>query len=184
MHATLDEYGGRHYSSLIGWSALIGSAYLPVTAAPIGRTANGLPIGVQIVAPYLHDRTALAFARCLADVLGGYEPPPLAEPDPSEFRSDNRAERDDSSEFVCGLGRSRNFGAGIAHGAIVAPNFGCQAAARVLRRIGSTRPSVLSAAHMTLPAAPGVVLSTRLPMTASVMLAIASVADRRGAGPA
>jgi amidase len=78
MHATLDEYGDRHYSELIGWSGLIGSAYLPVTAAPIGRTPNGLPIGVQVVAPYLHDRTALAFARCMADVLGGYDPPPLA----------------------------------------------------------------------------------------------------------
>lgn len=78
MYATLDEYGGRHYSELIGWSGLIGSAYLPVTAAPVGRTPNGLPIGVQVVAPYLHDRTALAFARCMADVLGGYEPPPLA----------------------------------------------------------------------------------------------------------
>jgi amidase len=30
------------------------------------------------VAPYLHDRTALAFARCMADVLGGYEAPPAA----------------------------------------------------------------------------------------------------------
>ena len=78
MHATLPEYGDIHYSQLIGWSGLIGSAYLPVTAAPVGRTPNGLPIGVQIVAPYLHDRTALAFARCIADVLGGYEPPPLA----------------------------------------------------------------------------------------------------------
>jgi amidase len=78
LHATLPEYGGRHYSSLIGWSALIGSAYLPATAAPAGRTAGGLPIGIQIVAPYLHDRTALAFARCLAEVIGGYEPPPPA----------------------------------------------------------------------------------------------------------
>ena len=78
MHATLAEYGDIHYSELIGWSGLIGSAYLPVTAAPVGRTPNGLPIGVQIVAPYLHDRTALAFARCMAEVLGGYEPPPLA----------------------------------------------------------------------------------------------------------
>ena len=50
-----------------------------------------------------------------------------------------------------------------------------QAAARVLRNRGSAMPSVLSASHITLPAAPGVVLSTRLPMTASVILAIDSV---------
>jgi amidase len=78
MHATLADYGDRHYSDLIGWSALIGSAYLPVTVPPIGRTADGLPIGIQVIAPYLHDRTSLAFVRCMADVLGGYEPPPAA----------------------------------------------------------------------------------------------------------
>ena len=78
MHATLADHGDRHYSDLIGWSALTGSAYLPVTVPPIGRTSDGLPVGIQVVAPYLHDRTSLAFARCMADVLGGYEPPPTA----------------------------------------------------------------------------------------------------------
>jgi len=34
------------------------------------------PVGVQIVAPYLRDRTAIDFARRLADVVGGFEPPP------------------------------------------------------------------------------------------------------------
>ncbi len=77
-HAALADHNDRQYSDLIGWSALIGSAYLPATVPPIGRTANGLPVGIQVVAPYLHDRTALAFARCMAEVLGGYEPPPAA----------------------------------------------------------------------------------------------------------
>jgi len=75
-YSTLVDHGDRHYSDLIGWSALIGSAYLPVTVPPIGRTSDGLPVGIQVVAPYLHDRTSLAFARCVTDVLGGYEPPP------------------------------------------------------------------------------------------------------------
>ncbi len=77
--ATLADHGDRPYRDLIGWSALIGSVYLPVTVPPIGRTADGLPIGIQVVAPYLHDRTALAFARCITDVVGGYVPPPAAE---------------------------------------------------------------------------------------------------------
>ena len=77
-NATLADHGDRHYSDLIGWSALIGSAYLPVTVPPIGRTDGGLPVGIQVVAPYLNDRTSLAFARRMADVLGGYEPPPAA----------------------------------------------------------------------------------------------------------
>ena len=76
--STLAEYGNRPYSDLLGWCGLIGSTYLPVTVPPVGRTTDGLPIGVQVVAPYLHDRTALAFARCISDVVGGYTPPPAA----------------------------------------------------------------------------------------------------------
>lgn len=77
-NSILEDYGDMPYRHLLRWNTLIGSAYLPVTTPPIGRTADGLPVGVQVVAPYLHDHTALAFARCMAGVLGGYEPPPLA----------------------------------------------------------------------------------------------------------
>ncbi len=76
LHATLADHGDRPYLDLVGWTSLIGSAYLPVTVPPIGRTEAGLPVGVQVVAPYLHDRTALAFARAMVEVVGGYEPPP------------------------------------------------------------------------------------------------------------
>jgi Asp-tRNA(Asn)/Glu-tRNA(Gln) amidotransferase A subunit family amidase len=55
-----------------------GSAYLPVTVPPVGFTPSGLPVGIHGVAPSLHDRTALAFARCMAEVVGGYVPPPVA----------------------------------------------------------------------------------------------------------
>lgn len=51
-------------------------AYLPSTVAPIGLAANGLPVGVQIVGPYLEDYTTIDFAGRLADVIGGYQPPP------------------------------------------------------------------------------------------------------------
>ncbi len=49
---------------------------LPSAVVPIGRTAAGLPFGMQIVSPYLHDRRSVHVARLLRDVLGGYEPPP------------------------------------------------------------------------------------------------------------
>ena len=78
MYATLADHDDRPYGEMIGWSALTGSAYLPATVPPVGRTADGLPVGIQVVAPYLHDRTALAFARCITDVIGGYQPPPAA----------------------------------------------------------------------------------------------------------
>ena len=78
VHARIEEFGDMPYGQLVLWNALIGSAYLPVTTPPVGRTADGLPVGIQVVAPYLHDRTALTFARRITEVLGGYTPPPRA----------------------------------------------------------------------------------------------------------
>jgi len=49
---------------------------LPATAAPIDRSDTGLPIGVQIVGPYLEDRTTIAFAELMAREFGGFVPPP------------------------------------------------------------------------------------------------------------
>jgi len=51
---------------------------LPSTLAPVGRTPAGLPVGPQVVGPYLEDRTTIDFATRLADVIGGYTPPPGA----------------------------------------------------------------------------------------------------------
>ena len=66
--------GSRSYLDLFGWVGLPTVAYLPATAVPIGRTAGGLPVGVQIVGPYLEDRTTLAVARCIEELLGGFVP--------------------------------------------------------------------------------------------------------------
>ena len=60
IHAT---DGSRSYLDLFGWVGLPTVAYLPATAVPVGRTVDGLPVGVQIVGPYLEDRTTLAVAR-------------------------------------------------------------------------------------------------------------------------
>lgn len=53
------------YSAQGAWSALASFAGLPATVAPVARGAGGLPIGVQIVGPYLNDRTPLAVAAWL-----------------------------------------------------------------------------------------------------------------------
>jgi len=66
----------RAYIEHLQWPGLITMAWLPSTVIPVGRTAGGLPVGVQIVGPYLEDRTSLAFARCAEPVLGGFVPPP------------------------------------------------------------------------------------------------------------
>jgi len=66
----------RPYADQVAWAGVIGMAYLPATVAPAGRSPAGLPVGVQIVGPYLEDRTTLDFARRLAEVAGGFEAPP------------------------------------------------------------------------------------------------------------
>ncbi|MHA7270030.1 hypothetical protein [Arthrobacter sp. HLT1-20] len=46
-------------------------------AAPAGRTATGLPVGVQILGPRQEDDTVITFAELMAEVSGGCLPPPL-----------------------------------------------------------------------------------------------------------
>jgi len=64
------------YSEQLFWPGLTGVSYLPSVSAPIGHDADGLPIGMQIVAPAYHERRAIQFARLLADEIGGFTPPP------------------------------------------------------------------------------------------------------------
>ncbi|HEY8155100.1 MAG TPA: amidase [Myxococcota bacterium] len=65
----------RPYTDLFAWPGLVGVAHLPASVAPVGRTRAGLPVGIQIVAPYLEDQTSIAFAAQLERLLGGFEPP-------------------------------------------------------------------------------------------------------------
>src|SRR5262249_13026475 len=65
----------RPYLDQLVWAGVMGMAWLPATVAPVGRSAPGLAGGVQIVGPYLEDRTPIEFARLLAGVIGGFEAP-------------------------------------------------------------------------------------------------------------
>jgi len=60
----------------LAWAGLATSAGLPAAVVPIDRGDSPLPIGVQIVGPYLEDRTVLAFAAALEREFGGFVPPP------------------------------------------------------------------------------------------------------------
>ena len=60
----------------ITWAGLASLCYLPATAAPIGLTARGLPVGLQIIGAEGEDLTTIEFARLLADEIGGFVPPP------------------------------------------------------------------------------------------------------------
>lgn len=65
------------YLNGLQWPGLLTVANLPATAIPTGRLIDGLPMGLQVVGPYLHDRTSLRFAQLTEQALGGYVPPPV-----------------------------------------------------------------------------------------------------------
>jgi amidase len=64
------------YFDQLAWAGMATYANLPATVAPLGRTQAGLPFGVQIIGPYLEDRTTIAFAGLLEREFGGFSPPP------------------------------------------------------------------------------------------------------------
>ena len=73
------EIDGQIYpwmDTLRAWGGVATVPGLPATAAPIGLSAAGLPIGVQIIGPQFEDRTPIAFARLMEREFGGFVPPP------------------------------------------------------------------------------------------------------------
>lgn len=66
-----------YWEQALWCGALATFAFLPATARPLGRAAQGTPIGIQIIGPHLEDRTTLRFAALLDELFGGFAPPPL-----------------------------------------------------------------------------------------------------------
>lgn len=79
MRARRIDIDGRSvpYGDQIAWSGLATLPGLPATAMPIGRSQQGLPIGIQIIGPWLEDRTPLRLARLLEAEFGGFRAPSL-----------------------------------------------------------------------------------------------------------
>jgi amidase len=68
--------GSRPYMDMVFWVSFPLLAGLPATTAPVGRTRSGLPVGIQIVGPYLEDATPIDLAGRLSELRGGFERPP------------------------------------------------------------------------------------------------------------
>lgn len=71
------DHGNRPYADLLSWTVQFGYVHLPSTVVPAGWTPSGLPVGIQIVGPYLGDRTTLEFARVVESITGGWRVPPV-----------------------------------------------------------------------------------------------------------
>jgi amidase len=67
--------GARQYEDLMFWVSFASLAGLPATTVPVGLTKEGLPVGLQIIGPYLEDGTPIDFAEKLTDIVGGFQPP-------------------------------------------------------------------------------------------------------------
>ncbi len=58
------------------WAGYSGVVFLPSTVAPLGAAEDGLPVGVQIVAPQYLDHSAIRFAQLLERDWRAFTPPP------------------------------------------------------------------------------------------------------------
>lgn len=65
-----------YLSTLLGYMGLAVLTGCPATVAPAGRTKAGLPVGIQILGPYLEDATPIRVAALLSKEIGGFTPPP------------------------------------------------------------------------------------------------------------
>ncbi|HWL18270.1 MAG TPA: amidase [Bradyrhizobium sp.] len=65
------------YPDQLAWPGIATLPGLPATAIPLGLSREGLPVGVQIVGPWLEDRTPLRLAELIEREYGGFVPPPM-----------------------------------------------------------------------------------------------------------
>src|SRR5579859_2144122 len=68
--------GPRRYMEMLNWIAPATLTGCPATVAPVGRTPQGLPVGIQIMGPFWEDATPITFADLLSKELGAFTPPP------------------------------------------------------------------------------------------------------------
>lgn len=64
------------YSKAFSYATIYNLLGNPAAAAPVGRSAEGLPIGVQIIGRPFEDALVVAVARKLEEAMGGWQPPP------------------------------------------------------------------------------------------------------------
>jgi len=71
VNGRMVPYGDQRF-----WAGVASLSYLPATAAPLGLTERGHPVGPQIVGAEGEDPTTIELARLLAAEIGGFVAPP------------------------------------------------------------------------------------------------------------
>ncbi|MFC6197966.1 amidase family protein [Ponticaulis profundi] len=64
------------YGTHLTWIALATACHLPVVTIPMGRTREGLPVGMQIIGAQGEDARILDIAEACESVFGGFRRPP------------------------------------------------------------------------------------------------------------
>ena len=70
----IDGVAYAYFDQLV-WAGLATMPGLPATAIPMGRSPEGLPVGVQLIGPMFEDRTPLRLAELLEQKIGGFQAP-------------------------------------------------------------------------------------------------------------
>jgi amidase len=68
--------GPRPYLDYRFWPGFSSLTGLPATSAFAGLASDGLPVGIQVLGPYLEDATPIDVAAKIGDVIGGFQAPP------------------------------------------------------------------------------------------------------------
>ncbi len=66
----------RSYFDLMQWAFPATFAHLPASVAPVTLNDDGLPLGVQIIGPYLGESTVIEVAKALETHCRAFTPPP------------------------------------------------------------------------------------------------------------
>ena len=86
----LAECAGQKFDNYIEWMAIASAITLagcPALSLPCGFTAEGLPVGLQVVAPPRAEARVLSGAKLLEDLLGLKSSTPIEPRAPAERRA-------------------------------------------------------------------------------------------------
>ena len=74
----VDDREEAYWDQVLWCGALATLAHLPSTVRPIALSRQCLPLGVQIIGPFMEDRSTIHLARLLDPLFGAFQVPSLA----------------------------------------------------------------------------------------------------------